>query len=82
MFLSKHSVINRVAWAPSRWRGKWPGSGWDKGTGLVTFDAHGAPWMDKAPIAAYEDQQFAQQTKERLSTTFSSRTSAMPPPAG
>jgi glutamine amidotransferase len=37
---------------------------------LGTFDAHGAPWMDKAPIAAYEDQQFAQQAKERLSTTF------------
>jgi hypothetical protein len=26
--------------------------------------------VDKAPIAAYLDQQFAQQAKERLSTTF------------
>ena len=26
--------------------------------------------MDKAPIAAYHDQQFAQQAKARLSTTF------------
>jgi len=40
------------------------------GTGLGTFDADGAPRVDKAPIAAYQDQQFAQQAKERLSTTF------------
>ncbi len=40
------------------------------GTGLGSFDANGAPRVDKAPIAAYLDQQFAQQAKERLSTTF------------
>jgi glutamine amidotransferase len=37
---------------------------------LGSFDANGAPRVDKAPIAAYLDQQFAQQAKERLSTTF------------
>jgi predicted glutamine amidotransferase len=26
--------------------------------------------VDKAPIAAYQDQQFAQEAKERLSSTF------------
>ncbi len=36
------------------------------GTGLGTFDADGAPRVDKAPIAAYQDQQFPQQAKERL----------------
>jgi predicted glutamine amidotransferase len=40
------------------------------GTGLGSFDADGSPRVDKAPIAAYQDQQFAQQAKERLSTTF------------
>ena len=40
------------------------------GTGLGTFDADGTPCVDKAPIAAYEDQQFAQQARERLSRTF------------
>jgi predicted glutamine amidotransferase len=40
------------------------------GTGLDSFDADGAPRVDKAPIAAYLDQQFALQAKERLSTTF------------
>ena len=40
------------------------------GTGLGTFDANGAPRVDKAPIAAYQDQQFAQEAKERVSTTF------------
>jgi len=40
------------------------------GTGLGTFDADGAPRADKAPIAAYQDQCFAQEAKERLSSTF------------
>jgi predicted glutamine amidotransferase len=40
------------------------------GTGLGSFDANAAPRVDKAPIAAYLDQQFARQAKERLSTTF------------
>jgi glutamine amidotransferase len=40
------------------------------GTGLGSFDANGAPRVDKAPIAAYQDRQFAQEAKERLSTTF------------
>jgi glutamine amidotransferase len=40
------------------------------GTGLGTFDADGAPRVDKQPIAAYQDRQFAQEAKERLSTTF------------
>jgi predicted glutamine amidotransferase len=40
------------------------------GTGLGSFDANGAPRVDKTPIAAYLDQQFAQEAKERLSTTF------------
>jgi predicted glutamine amidotransferase len=40
------------------------------GTGLGTFDADGTPRVDKAPIAAYQDREFAQQAKERVSTTF------------
>jgi predicted glutamine amidotransferase len=40
------------------------------GTGLGTFDVAGTPRVDKAPIAAYQDQQFAQEAKERLSSTF------------
>jgi hypothetical protein len=40
------------------------------GTGLGTFDADGAPRVDKAPIAAYQDRQFTQEAKERVSTTF------------
>jgi glutamine amidotransferase len=40
------------------------------GTGLGTFDADGTPLVDKAPIAAYQDQQFAQEAKERVSSTF------------
>jgi predicted glutamine amidotransferase len=40
------------------------------GTGLGTFDADSAPRVDKAPLAAYQDQQFAQEAKERVSTTF------------
>jgi predicted glutamine amidotransferase len=40
------------------------------GAGLGSFDADGAPRVDKAPIVAYLDQQFAQQAKQRVSTTF------------
>lgn len=40
------------------------------GTGLGTFDADGTPRVDKQPIAAYQDREFAQEAKERLSTTF------------
>lgn len=40
------------------------------GTGLGWFDADGAPHVDKRPIAAYEDEQFAQDAKEQESTTF------------
>jgi glutamine amidotransferase len=40
------------------------------GTGLGTFDADGTPRVDKAPIAAYQDQQYAQEAKERASSTF------------
>jgi predicted glutamine amidotransferase len=40
------------------------------GTGLGTFDTDGAPRVDKQPIAAYKDQQFAREAKERVSTTF------------
>jgi predicted glutamine amidotransferase len=40
------------------------------GTGLGTFDADGTPRVDKAPLAAYQDQQFAQEAKERASSTF------------
>jgi predicted glutamine amidotransferase len=40
------------------------------GTGLGTFDADGTPRVDKQPIAAYQDRAFAQEAKERASTTF------------
>ncbi|MGB6161572.1 MAG: class II glutamine amidotransferase [Pseudonocardiaceae bacterium] len=40
------------------------------GTGLGTFDADGTPRVDKQPIAAYQDLEFAQEAKERRSTTF------------
>jgi predicted glutamine amidotransferase len=40
------------------------------GTGLGTFDADGTPRVDKQPIAAYQDRQFSQEAKERVSTTF------------
>lgn len=40
------------------------------GTGLGTFDADGTPRVDKQPIAAYQDHKFAQEAKERRSTTF------------
>jgi predicted glutamine amidotransferase len=40
------------------------------GTGLGTFDDDGAPHVDKQPLAAYQDEQFAHEAKERESTTF------------
>lgn len=40
------------------------------GTGLGTFEPDGTPCVDKAPLAAYQDQQFAHQAKERVSSTF------------
>lgn len=40
------------------------------GTGLGTFNADGTPRVDKAPIAAYQDQHFAKEAKERVSSTF------------
>lgn len=40
------------------------------GTGLGVFDDHGHPSVYKAPLAAYEDQQFAQRAREVCSRTF------------
>ncbi|MGI8330491.1 class II glutamine amidotransferase [Actinomadura scrupuli] len=40
------------------------------GTGLGTFDPDGTPHVDKRPIAAYEDAQFACEAKQVVSTTF------------
>ncbi|MEV0678942.1 class II glutamine amidotransferase [Actinosynnema sp. NPDC050436] len=40
------------------------------GTGLGWFDADGTPHVDKQPIAAYEDERFARDARERESTTF------------
>lgn len=40
------------------------------GTGLGTFSADGAPLVEKQPLAAYADEQFAQEARERQSTTF------------
>ncbi|MBW4720551.1 class II glutamine amidotransferase [Saccharothrix sp. SC076] len=40
------------------------------GTGLGVFDADGAPRVDKQPIAAYQDAEFAHEARERTSTTF------------
>lgn len=40
------------------------------GTGLGYFDDQGAPHVDKAPLAAYEDQEFARQAREVCSRTF------------
>jgi glutamine amidotransferase len=40
------------------------------GTGLGTFAEDGTPEVDKQPLAAYQDQQFAQQARQRESTTF------------
>ncbi len=40
------------------------------GTGLGTFDAAGHPVVFKQPIAAYQDQAFAREARERTSHTF------------
>jgi glutamine amidotransferase len=40
------------------------------GTGLGTFDEHGRPRVYKQPLAAYEDQRFAQEARELESHTF------------
>ncbi|CCH30996.1 class II glutamine amidotransferase [Actinosynnema sp. NPDC047251] len=40
------------------------------GTGLGWFDADGTPRVDKQPIAAYADERFAGDARERESTTF------------
>ena len=40
------------------------------GTGLGCFDAGGHPEVFKAPLAAYEDQQFAREAREVRSRTF------------
>ncbi len=40
------------------------------GTGLGTFDAAGHPIVSKQPLAAYEDQAFAQEAREVSSRTF------------
>ncbi|TWE09313.1 class II glutamine amidotransferase [Rudaeicoccus suwonensis] len=40
------------------------------GTGIGTFDADGRPHVDKQPLAAFEDAEFATEAKELESTTF------------
>jgi predicted glutamine amidotransferase len=40
------------------------------GTGLGTFDAAGRPVVSKQPLAAYQDQTFAHEARERRSHTF------------
>ena len=40
------------------------------GTGLGTFDDQGHPIVSKQPLAAYEDQKFAQEAREVTSRTF------------
>ncbi|HTP22281.1 MAG TPA: class II glutamine amidotransferase [Solirubrobacteraceae bacterium] len=40
------------------------------GTGLGTFDERGRAMVSKQPLAAYEDQQFAQEAREVSSRTF------------
>jgi glutamine amidotransferase len=40
------------------------------GTGLGTFAEDGSPRVDKQPLAAYQDQEFAREARERDSTTF------------
>ncbi|WP_433203443.1 class II glutamine amidotransferase [Nocardia sp. CA-107356] len=40
------------------------------GVGLGTFAAGGAALVEKQPIAAYQDAQFAREARERESTTF------------
>ncbi|MET9490965.1 class II glutamine amidotransferase [Nocardia sp. NPDC006630] len=40
------------------------------GVGLGTFSADGSPLVEKQPIAAYQDMQFAREARERESATF------------
>lgn len=40
------------------------------GTGLGTFTADGTPLVEKQPLAAYQDKEFAQEAKHRESATF------------
>src|SRR6516164_425908 len=40
------------------------------GTGLGAYDPDGKPVVSKQPLAAYEDQQFAQEAREVSSRTF------------
>ena len=40
------------------------------GTGIGYYKENGSPVVDKQPLAAYEDQQFAQEAKEISSQTF------------
>lgn len=40
------------------------------GTGVGTFDAHGRPVVDKQPLAAYQDREFARAARELTSRTF------------
>ena len=40
------------------------------GTGLGVYDVHGAPVVDKWPIAAYEDREFAREARDAESVTF------------
>lgn len=40
------------------------------GTGLGTFTPGGTPQVDKRPVAAYQDRRFAEEARQRTSTTF------------
>ncbi|QUQ65608.1 class II glutamine amidotransferase [Kutzneria sp. CA-103260] len=40
------------------------------GTGLGTFSPDGTPRVEKQPLAAFEDQEFAQEARDRESSTF------------
>jgi glutamine amidotransferase len=52
------------------------------GTGLGYYTEHGKPVVDKRPIAAYEDQQFAREAREVASDTFiAQRTAASQAPS-
>ena len=40
------------------------------GYGIATFDSDGTPEVDKRPVAAYQDEEFAREARERRSPTF------------
>jgi predicted glutamine amidotransferase len=40
------------------------------GYGIATYEADGSPRVDQRPAAAYEDESFAREAKERESPTF------------